>query len=183
MPIQPLAAGSLRHRLAVQAPVSAGQDSFGQPIVNWTTRVMRWGQVDDADGSESWFQNILVPLLTHVVTMRHYDGLTTAMRLVKADAGAAGTSSAAPIGTGPQTVTPGSMNKIRLGGVVVVDTVPNQEQVNVTAITATTFTAAFALSHLANVPLWVGRIFNVQGIRVPEEIRWLQLVGCVELAQ
>ncbi len=57
------------------------------------------------------------------------------------------TSVAAAIAAGAQTVTPLSMTGINVGSQLTIDTGANQEVVNVTAVTATTFTATFAKPH------------------------------------
>ena len=59
------------------------------------------------------------------------------------------TSVAAAIAAGAQTVTPLSMAGINVGSQLTIDTGVNQEIVNVTAVTATTFTATFGLAHAA----------------------------------
>src|ERR1700678_2509946 len=59
------------------------------------------------------------------------------------------TSVALAISAGTQTVTPGSMTNVVVGGFLAVDTGANYEIVAVTAASAGTFTAAFALSHAA----------------------------------
>lgn len=56
-------------------------------------------------------------------------------------------------GSGVQTVTPATMVGIVPGLVVTVDLGAAQEQVTVSSVTATTFTATFASSHPANVQL------------------------------
>jgi hypothetical protein len=60
------------------------------------------------------------------------------------------TSIAAPVGQGVQTVTPASMTFILNGSVLSVDGGSNNELVTVTAVTATSFTAAFAKAHAVN---------------------------------
>ena len=61
------------------------------------------------------------------------------------------TNITAAIAAGTQTVTPASMNFIKVGSILNVDGGSNAETVHVTATTATTFTATFALPHAANV--------------------------------
>lgn len=68
------------------------------------------------------------------------------------------TSSAAPIASGSQVVTPGSMDGIYVGAKLLVGSGGTREQVTVTAITATTFTATFVNSHAAAAPI-VGATF------------------------
>lgn len=62
-------------------------------------------------------------------------------------AGWASTSIAAATATGAQTVTPGSMAGIVAAGVLTIDSGTKQEQVTVTSVTSTTFTATFARAH------------------------------------
>lgn len=52
--------------------------------------------------------------------------------------------------TGSQAVTPASMTGIVVGSVLTIDATGTKETVSVTAITATTFTANFTATHLAN---------------------------------
>ncbi len=52
-------------------------------------------------------------------------------------------------GSGSQTVTPGTMVGIQVGSILTVDPGANQEEVAVTAVTSTTFTAVFQASHPA----------------------------------
>lgn len=59
------------------------------------------------------------------------------------------TSVAAAISAGAQTVTPASMAAIAVGSVLGIDTGATAEQVVVTAVAATTFTATFAQAHAA----------------------------------
>src|SRR4029077_184072 len=61
------------------------------------------------------------------------------------------TSAAAITTTGQQTVTPTIMESyITVGGALLIDAGLAQETVTVSAVTATTFTATFAKTHLAN---------------------------------
>jgi hypothetical protein len=60
--------------------------------------------------------------------------------------------------SGQSIVSPASMAGIYFGAYLLVDTGVNQEQITVSAVTATTFTAYFALSHSANAPV-VGATF------------------------
>lgn len=67
-----------------------------------------------------------------------------------------GASLSAPItATGIQTATPSSMTNIVTGAVLSIDSGPNQENVIVTATTATTFTASFTKTHTAGVGIEV----------------------------
>lgn len=76
-------------------------------------------------------------------------------------------ASAITLNASPQIVTPAAMSgtvggvpwTIQVGGVVVVDTGANQEQIYVTAVTSTTFTGIFTKNHSANVVVR-GFVFN-----------------------
>lgn len=57
------------------------------------------------------------------------------------------TTIAAAVGAGAQTVTPASMAGIAAGAILTIDVGAKQEQVAVTSVTATTFTATFAQAH------------------------------------
>lgn len=59
------------------------------------------------------------------------------------------TTSTTAVTAGPSTVTPVSMANIVVGSLLTVDTGANQENVTVTAVTGTTFTANFTKSHTA----------------------------------
>jgi hypothetical protein len=61
------------------------------------------------------------------------------------------TTVALAIASGSQTVTPGSMAGIVAGSILGVDSGATAEQVVVSGVTGTTFTATFAQSHLAGV--------------------------------
>jgi hypothetical protein len=73
------------------------------------------------------------------------------------------TTSAAPISAGTQVVTPASMNGIMERNLIRVGTGPNAETVEVTATTATTFTATFTKSHAAGVTIAGNNIFGLSG--------------------
>lgn len=64
-------------------------------------------------------------------------------------AGYASTTIAAATASGAQTVTPGSMAGILAASVLTIGSGTEQEQVTVTSVTATTFTATFARAHVA----------------------------------
>lgn len=80
------------------------------------------------------------------------------------------TTVAAAISAGAQTVTPASMAGIVVGSVLVIDTGAKREEVAVTAVTATTFTATFAQAH-GDTPVTINC--------VPDDLRagMLLLVG------
>jgi hypothetical protein len=63
------------------------------------------------------------------------------------------------VGTGSRVATPGSMAGIVSGAVLSIDQDGNQENVTVTAVTATTFTAIFAQPHPAGAPVSLFRSF------------------------
>lgn len=63
--------------------------------------------------------------------------------------GYACTTIAAATASGAQTVTPGSMAGILANGVLKIGVGVEQEQITVTSVTSTTFTATFARAHIA----------------------------------
>lgn len=65
------------------------------------------------------------------------------------------TTVALAIAAGSQTVTPASMAGIIAGSVLTIDEGARQEQVVVTAVAATTFTAVFAQAHAAVLPIQI----------------------------
>jgi Phage gp6-like head-tail connector protein len=69
--------------------------------------------------------------------------------IVSFTAGHAHTTIALAISAGAQTVTPGSMAGIAVGTALRVDAGTSQEIIVVTAVTSTTFTATFGLTHAA----------------------------------
>lgn len=50
-------AGTLRHRISIQAPAET-QDSTGALITTWLELVETWAEVLPATGSERWIQNM-----------------------------------------------------------------------------------------------------------------------------
>lgn len=63
------------------------------------------------------------------------------------------TTASAPVSSGSQTVTPASMTNISVGKTLIVDSGSSQEAVSPSAVTSTTFTAAFAKSHSGTWPI------------------------------
>lgn len=75
----------------------------------------------------------------------------TSMRVATTTANLINTTVAGAISTGSQVITPASMTNIVVGQLLTINTgASDSEAVVVTAVTATTFTATFAKSHLAN---------------------------------
>jgi hypothetical protein len=69
-----------------------------------------------------------------------------------------GTTIATPFGAGVQTVAPGSMANIVVGTTLTIDaSTPTQENVVVTAVSATAFTASFANPHAAGASVSIVR--------------------------
>lgn len=71
----------------------------------------------------------------------------------------------AAIGAGVQVVTPASMAYITVNSVLIVDVGPNSEVITVTSVTATTFTATFAIAHGPHS--WV-EVFNAMVVSIDQ---------------
>lgn len=78
-------AGKLRHRVTVQSPPDpadpAQQDDEGQPTQAWADLATRWASVEPRGSSEAFQAGQVTATATHMVRMRHLDGLTSFCRL------------------------------------------------------------------------------------------------------
>jgi SPP1 family predicted phage head-tail adaptor len=77
-------AGRLRHRVQIQSKPANQQDRdpAGGVAEVWTTEATRWAAVEPLRGKELLEAHMVDGRLTHKVTMRHYEGLTAAHRLL-----------------------------------------------------------------------------------------------------
>lgn len=83
-----------------------------------------------------------------------------------------------PIAAGVQIVTPLAMTGIVVGSVLGIDVEANREEVLVTAVTDTTFTAEFALAHAADTPVEVVvDTRNVDGNQYPFAVVQHDVIG------
>ncbi len=73
--------GSLRHRLAIQAPTRT-PDGYGQAVLSWSTVASRWASVEPLSGRELSQAAQVQADCTHRVRLRWYSGLTPDMRFV-----------------------------------------------------------------------------------------------------
>ncbi len=72
-------AGRLRHRIEIQS-VSKTYDA-GDMTRTWLTDDTVWGAIDHAGGGEAFRGYKIHPETEYIVTIRYYDGLTSANRL------------------------------------------------------------------------------------------------------
>lgn len=73
-------AGKLRHRVTVQRD-NGERSEFGGPEESWSDVTTRWMTVEPLSGRELWNAQQVRPDVTHKVTARHLDGVTTKHRL------------------------------------------------------------------------------------------------------
>ena len=71
--------GTLRHRVALQAPVRTG-DGGGGAVVTWSTIAEVWAAIRPQGGSEAVFAEAVSGVVTHDITIRHRAGVVPAMR-------------------------------------------------------------------------------------------------------
>lgn len=76
-----LAAGSLRHRLTIQARTAAS-DGQGGETVTWAARVTVWGLVEPVTGREALMAQQLTAELATVVTLRFRTDVRVTDRIV-----------------------------------------------------------------------------------------------------
>lgn len=168
MPLMGLAAGLLRHRLAIQYPAESA-NSFGERDQLWQTVATVWGRVDPKGNLKPWVAQQADPQTTHLIELRYYPGLREKHRLVKRSESL--TTIAGAVSSGSQTVTPGAMDSIVQGCVLWIGTEPTDaDVVTVTAVTDTTFTAVFGVSHLAGASVAAARTYKLIGVSMPEEV-------------
>lgn len=75
-------AGKLRHRLALQTRTTT-RGPQGQVIETWTTESTRWAAIEPLAGRELIQAQQTQARVTHKITLRYYDGLTTEYRGLK----------------------------------------------------------------------------------------------------
>jgi len=75
--------GQLDKRVSIQAiDDTSPKSASGQPQKVWVTEATRWARIKTAQGRELYRGQQVGASLTHEVTMRYYEGLTTAHRLL-----------------------------------------------------------------------------------------------------
>ncbi len=75
-------AGMLYHRVKVQEDQGTTKNAMGEPIEDWVTIKTRYAKIEPLTGREYWDAQQIKSNVTHTVTMRFCEGLTTKMRLV-----------------------------------------------------------------------------------------------------
>ena len=75
--------GKLRERVSIQRK-NPTRDEFGAENIAWTEIVTVWADVRSTDGTEQVESSVnqVVATITHSVKIRHYAGLSPAMRVV-----------------------------------------------------------------------------------------------------
>lgn len=61
--------GELRQRIIIQSPTRT-QDSYGEPILTWTTWGTRWAEVRPLTGKELWQAAQADATVTHQIRLR-----------------------------------------------------------------------------------------------------------------
>lgn len=72
--------GQLRKQITVQAETQTS-DGAGGYVLAWTNVATAWGEIRPFDGSKFFVAHHLEGHVTHHVTMRYQNGITTDMRL------------------------------------------------------------------------------------------------------
>ena len=75
-----LAAGDLWTRIAIEAPATASNE-VGEPVLTWSTFATVWASVDSLSARETERFAETVGFMTHRVSIRYLDGITSAMRI------------------------------------------------------------------------------------------------------
>lgn len=73
--------GKLRHRVTIQRATET-RNAQGGVIRAWAKIAERWAAIEPMAGSERLQAAKMKAESTHIVTIRHYDGLTTKDRLL-----------------------------------------------------------------------------------------------------
>lgn len=74
-------AGALRHRVQIQR-ATISRDAMGGEISTWATVATRWAEVAGLSGREYLAAQAGQATADHVITLRHLDGVTPAMRVL-----------------------------------------------------------------------------------------------------
>lgn len=68
--------GKLRHRIELQAKSEPeGQDDYGEVARIWPTIATVWASIEPASGKQLFVAQQVQAEVSHVVTIRYYDGL------------------------------------------------------------------------------------------------------------
>lgn len=69
--------GKLRHQIELQAKSEPESlDGYGEPTESWTTLKTVWASIEPASGKQLFVAQQVAAEVSHVVTIRHYDGLS-----------------------------------------------------------------------------------------------------------
>lgn len=74
-------AGKLRHRIAIQSATET-RDAHGGITRTWATAATRWGSIEPLRMREIFEGQQVEPRLSHMITLRHYEGLDSSYRLL-----------------------------------------------------------------------------------------------------
>jgi len=66
----PLAAGKLRHRVAIQTE-SSSVDTYGEPTHSWTTNETVWASIEPTSGNEVDIGEGQAGIITHRIFIRY----------------------------------------------------------------------------------------------------------------
>lgn len=77
-----LAAGKLVYKIRIEAP-SAERDSFGQPVVGWTTVADTWADIRFGSGAEAIKAGAEISVTRASIRIRARSDITPAMRIVQ----------------------------------------------------------------------------------------------------
>jgi SPP1 family predicted phage head-tail adaptor len=67
--------GKLRHRIELQTKSEPeGLDGYGEPTESWTTLKTVWASIEPASGKQLFVAQQVQAEVSHVVTIRYYDG-------------------------------------------------------------------------------------------------------------
>ena len=77
MPIDP---GRFWARVTLETP-TATANSLGEPVLSWSTFATVWANVEPLSAREAIHYGEVLGIMSHKVTMRYLEGLTSAMRI------------------------------------------------------------------------------------------------------
>lgn len=73
-------AGRLRHRIDIRQP-STERDTYGEPVVTWSTLDTVWASVEPMNGKEVFKAGQILDLIPTKIVIRYRDDMTTKMRV------------------------------------------------------------------------------------------------------
>jgi head-tail adaptor len=175
----PIDVGSMRHRLAVLYPAET-PNSFGERGQLWALQGIVSASVDPISAMKPWVAEQADPQTTHMIGIRYYAGLNAKFRLAKS--GQQLTTIALAVGTGLQTVAPGSMAGIVQGCVLWIGSEANADTdvVAVAAVASGTFAGTFGSAHAGGVNVSAARTFKLLKVLLPDEIKHRVRIEAVE---